>query len=559
MNRKSLKKYSTLTFFFFLFINLSAQEINPIKNIIFMVPDGTSTSVLSLSRWYKSGLGYADNQQIDKVSLHLDPYICGLVKTHSSDAPIGDSAPTGSTFATGVVSQAGYVATYPEKTTNDIIAVDPALANTPAMTILECAKLLGKSTGLAVTCEFPHATPADFSAHTSSRGEYNVIIPQMVKNNIDVVLGGGIDLLNEEGKNYLLSNGWSVILGDYDKFKNFSGSKVWGLFSPRELPYAIDKGVSKIPTLAEMTATAINTLSKNEKGFFLMVEGSKVDWAAHGNDPATIITEFLDFDEAAKVAFDFAEKDGNTLVIICPDHGNSAISMGSALSNSGYSKLPKNKIMEPLVKCKVSQEQFSKILSEKNNTKESLEQDFAHYLGIEDLNEEDFNLLADALQINSKTNRVEQNKVKNAIRNIFSKKIHIGFTTTGHTGEDVFLAMYHPQGNTLKGVVHNTHINEYMQQAFGVTLADSTKKYFCGHKTLFPEKDYSCILDDKSEIPTLSITSKKTKKVLFLKAFDNQAVLNKKTMVPSNTVFVYSSKNNEFYIPRSLKDVIDEK
>lgn len=450
------------------------------------------------------------------------------------------------------------MATYPEKTPYDIVEVDPELANTPAMTILEAANLQGKSTGLVVTAEFPHATPADFSSHTPSRSDYPVIAAQMVKNNIDVVYGGGINYLNEENKAYLIQNGWEVILGDYNKFKTFDGDKVWGLFAPTDIPSDIDTDLSIYPTLAEMTESAIRTLAKNENGFFLMVEGSKVDWSAHANDALGIITEYLAFDDAVKVAIDFAKKDGNTAVIICPDHGNSGISIGSTRSNGVYSKMPKNNILEPLIKTRHTFGQIASLLIAKNNTAESLKSDLSDYLGLTDITDEELRELLIALTPASGSGTPDHEKVKNTVHRIFNSHLMIGFTTTGHTGEDVFLGMYHPKGDIRTEVIHNTEVNLYMQQVLGTEdLKKLTGEYFAGHKTLFPENEYKCLINTQGEVPVLTITSNKTKKTISLKAYDNQALLNKKTVLPYQTVFVYVNKNDEFYIPRSIKEVLD--
>src|SRR5574344_1030611 len=132
-----------------------AQQ-SKIKNVIVMIPDGTSTSLLSASRWYQ---WYLDSTC---THLNIDPLLCGLVKTHSSDAPIGDSAPTTSCYMTGQPTQTGFVSTYPVATQHDLVPVDAARAYQPQATLLEAAKQLQhKSTGLVFTCEFPHATPAD--------------------------------------------------------------------------------------------------------------------------------------------------------------------------------------------------------------------------------------------------------------------------------------------------------------------------------------------------------------------------------------------------------------
>ena len=144
------------------------------------------------------------------------PYLCGTVRTHSSNAPIGDSAPTTSCYMTGQPSRTGYVSTYPENDgDNDIYPTDPARAFQPLTTVLEAGKMLqGKATGLVFTCEFPHATPADCSAHSYNRGKYDWIAPQMVHNDIDVVIGGGVSILTKDMEDYLLANGYNVYKND---------------------------------------------------------------------------------------------------------------------------------------------------------------------------------------------------------------------------------------------------------------------------------------------------------------------------------------------------------
>ena len=147
-----------------------------ITNVIIMIPDGTSTSILSLSRWYQ---GYKQSRITDLPPLAIDPLICGLLRTHSSNAPIGDSAPTSSWYAAGSASRAGYIAMYPPKDAeNDLVNIDASKTYQPLLTVLEAAKLSGKKTGLVFTCQFPHATPADFAAHWYDRGNYDLIAKQ---------------------------------------------------------------------------------------------------------------------------------------------------------------------------------------------------------------------------------------------------------------------------------------------------------------------------------------------------------------------------------------------
>ena len=144
------------------------------------------------------------------------------------------------------------------------------------------------------------------------------ILLSRLHNQIDVVIGGGsqpiipyVDFLKEEG--------YDVILDNIDEFRHSKNPLTWAFFGNTEMPYNIDRDTAEVPSLAEMTAVALKKLSTNPNGFFLMVEGSKIDWAAHNNDTKTIIDEFLAFDEAVEVAINFAKNDKHTLVVILPD------------------------------------------------------------------------------------------------------------------------------------------------------------------------------------------------------------------------------------------------
>ncbi len=256
------------------------KEVRPTKNVILMIPDGCSIGVVSNSRWYQI------YNKLGNETLALDPYICGSVKTFSSNAPIGDSAPTTSAYMTGMPQQTGNVSIYPPVDQgNDLVYVDPAKAYQPLATILEAVKIeKKKATGLVFTVEFPHATPADCSAHHYNRNAYSQIGSQMVYQNMDVVMGGGNSIMSEDMKNHLNSKGVTLIQDDYRAFKAHTGDRLWALFGEKAQVYDLDRDPNAVPSLKEMTEKALDKLSRSEKGFFLMVEGSKIDWAAHAND-----------------------------------------------------------------------------------------------------------------------------------------------------------------------------------------------------------------------------------------------------------------------------------
>lgn len=549
-------KYSILKkvlFIVLLFLSFSLKSQKEIKNIIFMIPDGTSIDVLSIARWYNNS-----------IPLAVDRYICGLLKTHSSDAPIGDSAPTGSTFSTGHLSQSGFVATYPYKIMDgeNIINTNKEKANTPLFTILEASKLLNKKTGLVFTCHFPHATPADFSAHTKNRSNYEGIAKQMVYNNMDVVIGGGqkfISPLNRTDKidlsKILIDKKYNIVSNLKD-FRNFNGEKLWALFASQDFKNDIDRDTTQEPSLAEMTNKAIKILSKNKNGFFLMVEGSKVDWSAHDNDPIGMVTEFLAFDKAVEVAINFAKNDSNTIVIICPDHGNSGISIGNWKSNNNYDKLSLKEIIQPLKNAKKTADEFRYFINE-SSSKNDISQFFNDNYSINNLSNFEFDSLTMYVEYlkNKKSNSNLQKPydLTKYVASIITQRTYFGFTTNGHTGEDVFLAIYSPNNYRPTGLVSNIEINKYMCNNFDINLDSLTNLYFVPHYKVFQNCTFS--LDTTSKNNAILIVKQGKNK---LEIFENtNYVIYNKTKLEYSTLMIFNGTN--FYVPLSLKELFDRK
>lgn len=537
------------------------KNVKPVKNVILLIPDGTSLSAVSLARWRQW------YQNPDKPNLNIDPYLCGTVRTHSSNAPIGDSAPTTSCYMTGYPSVTGFVSTYPwSDGNNDIYPNDPERAYQPLTTFLEAAKMAkGKATGLVFTCEFPHATPADCAAHSYIRGRYDWIAPQMVHNNLDVVIGGGVSLLNDENKTYLKDNGYGIFLDDINGMRTYNGNKMWSLFCKSAMPYDIDRDTTKIPSLEEMTRNAIGKLSQNKNGFFLMVEGSKIDWAAHANDPVGIATDFLAFDKACGAAIEFAKQNGETAVIILPDHGNSGISIGAARC-TGYDKLTKDQLFGAFSKMTRTAEGLAKMLN--SQPASEAQNIFRNYAGFE-LSSDELHALNNCKSyINSPISEKERSdkgiepslysgSLNTFISKLLTSKTCIGFTTGGHTGEEVFLAAYHPQDTRPFGFHTNIEINHYLCSLFELDgqLDELTNKNFAKHTDVF--EDYKCeIIPGKTDkdSPTLIVTNKKKK--LEIKPFTSIVKNGKNDIIKLNSVIVYVDKNNTFYLPESLADFL---
>ncbi|BAQ12047.1 alkaline phosphatase [Bacillus sp. OxB-1] len=511
---------------------------NEPTNVIMMVMDGTSAGATSLARWYKG------------EDLAMDEIVIGGVRTHSAESAITDSAPAATALATGHKSNDKIVGLLPELVnTPGVEAVDPEDAFKPVANVLEGAKLHGKATGIISTSEIQHATPAGFSAHATHRSNYQDIAEQQVYQEIDVVLGGGKEsLLPGEGKNsrvdgedltkVLDEKGYDFVETREELFQTNS-DKIWGSFAPSALAYDFDRETTSHhePTLAEMTKKAIDTLSTDEDGFFLFVEGSKVDWAAHANDPIGIISDVLAFDDAVQEALDFAKKDGNTMVIAVSDHGNSGITMGNVNTNSNYPEIPVSTYIDPLKKATMTAEGALKQLKDdRSNMKE-----VAELYGLDNLTETE----VEALKA-SESLQADMSKM-------LSNRANIGFSTGGHTGEDVFLYAYGP--SKPYGLVDNTDLAKTMASFLGFDLNKTTDKLFVNAREAFENKNFQTRIDVTDENNPVFIAEKNNIKIE-LPVNKNIAHVTKQNQSYTKTldgVTVYNEK--DFFVSESALDL----
>ena len=264
-----------------------------------------------------------------------------------------------------------------------------------------------------------------------------------------------------------LKNMGYEIVNTKEQLTSTKAQKLYGLFASDAMAYDLDRAETAPtePSLEEMTVKAIETLNKNKNGFFLMVEGSKVDWSNHANDPIATITDMLAFDKAVKAALDFAKKDGNTVVVVAADHGTGGLAMGNKESSSNYDKLTLNQFMDPLKAAKLTGEGLEKKLDkDKTNIVEVMNK----YYGISDLTEDEIKTIKDA----------KEGSLNYAVGPIISKRSYIGWTTNGHTGEEVALYSYHPKDKTLDGLVQNTDVAKYIEEVLGLNLGKANEKLY---------------------------------------------------------------------------------
>jgi alkaline phosphatase len=266
------------------------------KKIIFLIGDGMGLQEVFASYTVNGG-----DLAIMTVS-HV-----GLQKTQSANKYITDSAASGTAMACG------------EKTNNGVIGLDTAMHELES--ILKFAEKQSMATGLVSSSSITHATPASFIANDESRNNYEAIAADFLKTDIDVFIGGGLDHFSkrEDGRDLtkdLETNGYTVT-STVEQFIAHKSGKLAAFTAPVHNPNVLNGRGDMLPLA---TKKAIELLDQNEKGFFLMIEGSQIDWGGHANDQEYVITETLDFDKAVKIALDFAKADGETLVVITADH-----------------------------------------------------------------------------------------------------------------------------------------------------------------------------------------------------------------------------------------------
>ncbi len=290
--------------------------VKPPKNIILLIGDGMGLTQVT------AGL-YSNHNH-----LNLERFpATGLIKTHSARHLITDSAAGATAFSCGCKTYNGAIGITKDKK--------------PCPTILEQAKQNGLAVGLVASCSITHATPAAFIAHVPGRADMEQIATFFVQTPLDLFIGGGMKYFNERTADQ--RNLYLELAAEGYALSNFSEKKLRDLtldpahpfawFSAREEPESVAKGRDYLPLAAHLAPDFLK--KRSDKGFFMMLEGSQIDWACHANNADDAIKEMLDFDAAIGEILKFAEADGETLVIVTADHetGGMAIKEGSEMDS----------------------------------------------------------------------------------------------------------------------------------------------------------------------------------------------------------------------------------
>ena len=414
----------------------SVVAANTPKNIIMMVGDGMGPAYTTAYRMY------ADDPSTPEVEQTVfDRLLVGMSSTHphKDSGFVTDSAAGATALSAGV------------KTYNGAIGVD---ANKkPVQTVLEFAKLKGLKTGIAVTSQINHATPASFGAHNASRQNYDQIADSYFDERangqfvFDVMLGGGWKYYIREDRNLVeqfKSAGYQYI----DKISQLNtlstGKPLLGLFADSGMTWALDS-VNKM-RLPALTKAAIQQL-ENDQGYFLLIEASQIDWAGHSNDIGSAMAEMHDLAVTLEWLEYYIAGNPDTLMVLTADHSTGGLTIGA---NGNYSWKP-----EWIKNLKASPTEIAKqLVSEKN--KGLVASDLLGFA----LTQEEVNSL----------NLIESNEPKSfykAICKILDERSDTGWTTSGHTGVDVQIFARGKASERFNGHLDNTQIGQILFELLG--------------------------------------------------------------------------------------------
>ncbi|KAF7715006.1 Uncharacterized protein PECH_006045 [Penicillium ucsense] len=455
------------------------------RNLIFMVSDGMGPTSLSMTRSFRQ---FAEGLPIDDV-LVLDKHHIGQSRTRSSNSLVTDSAAGATAFSCGHKSYNGAISVLPD--------------HSPCGTVLEAAKLAGYHTGLVVTTRITDATPACFASHANMRQYEDSIAEQEAGEHplgrvVDVILGGGrchflpnstegscraddrdiVDVATQNGFHYLQDR------AGFDALKGGADAKLplMGLFAEKDIPYEIDRRSQNdvYPSLEEMARTALTTLSEatrdSEQGFFLMIEGSRIDHAGHGNDPAAQVHEVIAYDKAFAAVLEFIEKDDTPGILVgTSDHETGGLAAARQLHTTYPEYLWHPRV---LANAKHSSEyagaKWTEYLSQNGKHSDDKKKSFIRKhllekdLGITDATDEEIDALL----------HLEAGVYPNYVfADMISRRAQIGWSTHGHSAADVNIyASSSKDAWPLVGNHENTDVGKFLAEYLDLDVNAVTKR-----------------------------------------------------------------------------------
>lgn len=427
------------------------------KNIIFLVSDGMSLGTLNMANML---LHRKQGKQSNWLSLYAQDNVRrALMDTASASSMVTDSAAASSSWGGGKRVINGAINTNADGT-----------ENTP---ILRKFKSAGKAIGIVTTVTVTHATPAGFCVSSKKRSDEPGIALKYLDLGLDVIMGGGLEHFSPELRKDKVDVFKKFEDKGYKVLKNRSAlsalsaddkSPILGIYTKDALPYALDHAndtalLASVPTLAEMTKKAISNLSHHKKGFVLQVEAGKVDWAAHANDAGALVYDQIAFDEAVAEALAFAEKDGETLVVITTDHGNANPGLFyGADADKNFDRLQRFKHTNNWILDGIDKDTSVSSFVEKVEAAQ----------GYVLKQEEATSVLKHYQTLDEKGLYNPRNLPYKQLANVQVAYTSVGWGSMDHSADYVELAMYGPGSELLKPFVKNIDLHYLMLEATGV-------------------------------------------------------------------------------------------
>eukprot|EP01113_Clastostelium_recurvatum_P012350 TRINITY_DN16412_c0_g1_i4.p1 TRINITY_DN16412_c0_g1~~TRINITY_DN16412_c0_g1_i4.p1 ORF type:complete len:531 (-),score=66.22 TRINITY_DN16412_c0_g1_i4:20-1537(-) len=424
------------------------------QNVILLISDGFGPASVTLGREY---LGR---------SLTFDPYLIGGVRTYSYNSLVTDSAAGATAYACGV------------KTYNTAVGVD---ANQkPCGTILQAARDKGMKTGVVVTKSITDATPASFLAHAAARSDDAFIATQIATSGADILFGGGLQYFSnstrQDGQDLVgqMKQAGYTFASSPDDLSSLKTLPAAGFFSPNHFPYVIDRlanNSAPVPSLRSMVEKALALLSEatigKDKGFFLLIEGSLIDMAAHNNDAAAHVHEIEEFDDVWQYVLSFAKEDGRTAVLSTSDHETGGLVLAyqpNPLASPPYVYFPGR-----LNTISASADVMATMVTGGGGGSRDVVSILNSYANVTDLSS------AELDQIHAANATGSHMVLSSTIGKIVSTRAWLSWSTFGHSGTDVPLYGYNLP-LSLSGVIQNTRIATYIAEILKLDLDAATEK-----------------------------------------------------------------------------------
>jgi alkaline phosphatase len=412
------------------------------KNVIFMVSDGMCFSVLTAAQTY---LTRTEKRPTNWMKMYGErPIVRSLCETDSASGIVTDSAAASSCWGIG------------ERIDNGVINITQD--GRKPVTLVQKMNAARKRCGLVTTTTATHATPAGFATTVAKRSDQKTIAAQYLERGVDVVLGGGTQYFSEDLVAAYRKAGYGVVLNRGQLLADAGKAPLLGLFSKSHIPFEIDRLNSaelqaSTPTLSEMTKVALQRLGSAPEGFFLMVEGGRVDHAAHANDGAAAIREQIAFDETIATVLAFVDKNPDTLLIVTTDHGTGGFNVNGLGNEDFFTAEPAYSESSPAFDRMTGFTSSLELLSQRTKG-----------AGLADF------LAAAEKATGLKFKDDDRAKIisTKTLAAALMKYTSIGWTSNNHTGEMVEFSAYGPGSQLFTPHLRNDQVHAKILRATGV-------------------------------------------------------------------------------------------